>query len=340
MTPSASEDSWGARSRRKDQQQQEGPEKTFHRREDKFDSNISLAINHACILRGTHDSERAGKYGLVTPRQTSLLLRTANRVTSYLILVYNISDLCQALSISRIRLTAPAVVSNNDYGKNIYSLGPATSFSIIKTIGKPDVRQTVNAYLEDSKVVLKNTDCAIFSPESEYRHVNYINNKTFEHGSRLDVIPDILVVKNGALELETGVLRASLLEDLMTRQLNAEYNDMEFMTNLIDKFISDLFDNDQEVIQYLQHPLGYGITGSTESHLWAIFTGEGSNGKLLLVELLEHLLEDWVVPAPDEIFFKSSRTSHAHSHSTHLETLKGARICIKEEADQNGKLNT
>ncbi|KAG0346127.1 hypothetical protein BGZ54_005311, partial [Gamsiella multidivaricata] len=79
-------------------------------------------------------------------------------ISKNLILIYKISDICEVLGVSRIQLTALAVASNNDYGKNIYSLGPATNFSIIKTIKKQDVRQTVNAYLEDSKVVLKNTD--------------------------------------------------------------------------------------------------------------------------------------------------------------------------------------
>ncbi|KAI7831142.1 hypothetical protein BC939DRAFT_437710 [Gamsiella multidivaricata] len=41
-----------------------------------------------------------------------------------------------ASSFYWIQLTALAVASNNDYGKNIYSLGPATNFSIIKTIKK------------------------------------------------------------------------------------------------------------------------------------------------------------------------------------------------------------
>ncbi|KAI7826005.1 hypothetical protein BC939DRAFT_447508 [Gamsiella multidivaricata] len=57
-------------------------------------------------------------------------------ISKNLILIYKISDICEVLGVSRIQLTALAVASNNDYGKNIYSLGPATNFSIIKTIKK------------------------------------------------------------------------------------------------------------------------------------------------------------------------------------------------------------
>ncbi|KAF9945327.1 hypothetical protein BGZ72_001470 [Mortierella alpina] len=74
----------------------------------------------------------------------SILWRPVSRG---LILVYNISDLCQVLGLSRIQLTALAVVSNNDYGKNIHSLGPATNYSLIKSVEKTAVRETVESYL-------------------------------------------------------------------------------------------------------------------------------------------------------------------------------------------------
>ncbi|KAF9340430.1 hypothetical protein BGX26_008994, partial [Mortierella sp. AD094] len=130
-------------------------------------------------------------------------------------------------------------------------------------------------------------------------------------------------------------MRSGLPSDYMSRQLNIKYKGIDSKTGVIEDFVSDLFNADQDVIQYLQRLLGYGITGRADSHIWAIFIGEGSNGKSLLVELLECLLEDWIVPAPPEIFFKSPQRARVGSHSTHLGTLRGARICIKEEAEQN-----
>ncbi|KAG9065426.1 hypothetical protein KI688_002751 [Linnemannia hyalina] len=79
-------------------------------------------------------------------------------VSNNLILVYKIPDVLATLGISRTQLTALAVVSRNDYHKNIYSLGPATNFSIIKSIGsRPDAREIVAAYLTHGQVVVKNT---------------------------------------------------------------------------------------------------------------------------------------------------------------------------------------
>ncbi|KAI7817782.1 hypothetical protein BC939DRAFT_316439 [Gamsiella multidivaricata] len=51
-----------------------------------------------------------------------------------LILVYNLKDARRTLDFSEAQLTALAVVSGNDYGKSIYSLGAATNYSVIKAI--------------------------------------------------------------------------------------------------------------------------------------------------------------------------------------------------------------
>ncbi|KAG0248688.1 hypothetical protein BG011_010015, partial [Mortierella polycephala] len=51
-----------------------------------------------------------------------------------LFLVYDVPDVLRTLNINRSQLTVPGVVSRNDYNRNIYSLGSATNFSIIKTL--------------------------------------------------------------------------------------------------------------------------------------------------------------------------------------------------------------
>ncbi|KAI7831428.1 hypothetical protein BC939DRAFT_185770 [Gamsiella multidivaricata] len=76
-------------------------------------------------------------------------------IPKYLVLVYKLADVCQQLGLSRDHLTALAVVSSNDYNKNIYSLGPATNYSIIKSLNAQE--SIVTAYLGHITVSTKNT---------------------------------------------------------------------------------------------------------------------------------------------------------------------------------------
>ncbi|KAF9102728.1 hypothetical protein BGX27_010873 [Mortierella sp. AM989] len=131
----------------------------------------------------------------------------------------------------------------------------------------------------------------------------------------------------------------------MSQQLDVLYHGLDAKSDIIDEFIGELFNHDEDSITYLQRPLGYGITERMDSQVWCMFigkgsNGKGSNGKSLLASLLEDLLENWIVTALYEIFFSGDQRAREGSHSTHLGTLKGARICIKEEAEPKDKLNT
>ncbi|KAF8945173.1 hypothetical protein BGZ47_003134 [Haplosporangium gracile] len=84
-------------------------------------------------------------------------------VSNNIVLVYKIPDVLATLGISRTQLTALAVVSRNDYHRNIHSLGPATNFSIIKDIGsRSDARDIITAYLTHGQVRMKNTEDETF----------------------------------------------------------------------------------------------------------------------------------------------------------------------------------
>jgi P4 family phage/plasmid primase-like protien len=155
---------------------------------------------------------------------------------------------------------------------------------------------------------------------------------------RLNTNNDILVVGNGVVDLRTGQLREGLESDYTTIMIDTTY-EPAIATGDIDAFFSSIFNDDQELIEYVQRLLGYAITGHTSEQIWCIFTGEGSNGKSLLMSVIEKLMGRLYVTAPREIFFKNDRKTQAGAATAHLAALKGARICVKEEADPKDALN-
>lgn len=159
-----------------------------------------------------------------------------------------------------------------------------------------------------------------------------------ETEKRLNTNNDILVVGNGVIDLRTGILREGLESDYTTIKIDTTY-DPAIPTEDIDAFFSSIFNDDHELIEYVQRLLGYAITSHTSEQVWCIFTGEGSNGKSLLMSIIEKLMGKYYVTAPHEIFFKNDRKTQAGAATAHLATLKGARICVKEEADPRDSLN-
>jgi len=154
----------------------------------------------------------------------------------------------------------------------------------------------------------------------------------------LDKNPNLLAVKNGVIDLRTGELREGYPEDYIQTQLDIEYfPDIE--TEIIDEFITSIFSDSQETIDYVQRLFGYAITGHTREQKWAILTGEGGNGKSLFIGAIGTLLQKWCVTASYDVFFKGEKRTTAGGPTPHLAALKGARICVKEETDPKDKLN-
>ncbi|KAG0292156.1 hypothetical protein BGZ96_004452 [Linnemannia gamsii] len=83
-------------------------------------------------------------------------------ISNGLFLEYKTADLLLALAVSRAQLTALAVVSKNDYGKNIFLSGLVFGWVLTVPFFYLDPRSIVSAYLTNRTVVSKNTDNKTF----------------------------------------------------------------------------------------------------------------------------------------------------------------------------------
>ncbi|KAI1285054.1 hypothetical protein EDD11_001059, partial [Mortierella claussenii] len=79
------------------------------------------------------------------------------------LLIYDIPHVLTTLGISRDQLTALGAVSHNDYNRNIYGLGCATNFGIVKELNGNDAASIVQQYLADARVFLKNKTQVTFA---------------------------------------------------------------------------------------------------------------------------------------------------------------------------------
>jgi len=154
----------------------------------------------------------------------------------------------------------------------------------------------------------------------------------------LDKNPNLLAVKNGIIDLRTGILREGMSKDYMQTQLDTDYSPSG-KTDIIDGFVDCIFSSDHPTIYYVQKLFGYAITGHTKEQIWAILTGDGSNGKSLFIGMIECLMKKWWVNASYDVFFKGDKRTTAGGPTPHLAALKGARICVKEETEPKDKLN-
>ena len=162
--------------------------------------------------------------------------------------------------------------------------------------------------------VLQSFETLSFSPDIE---------------QQLDTDRDLLAVGNGVVELPTGTLRQGKTYDNLSIHIATDLKP-DAPTPLIDAFFADVFNGDADVVAYMQRLLGYAITGHTREQVWAIWTGTGSNGKGVLMDLLKELLGPFTVTMPGELLFETGKTT-AGASTPHLQTLIKKRLGFKDE---------
>src|SRR5439155_24048859 len=89
----------------------------------------------------------------------------------------------------------------------------------------------------------------------------------------------------------------------------------------------------QNVIDYLQRYCGYSLCGETIERCFLILHGIGANGKSTFIGVWSDILGDYAVDCPVEVFLKEKH----ELHRTYIVRLRGARLVVSSETDEDRK---
>jgi P4 family phage/plasmid primase-like protien len=136
------------------------------------------------------------------------------------------------------------------------------------------------------------------------------------------------------IDLETGLSRPSEQSDFITKALNVCYlGESDKAVGWL-SFLEQIFNEDQELIQWIKRWCGYLLTGSTSEHLFLFCYGTGANGKSVFAETLTYILGDYARAIASETLTDPKRS--AGGATPDIAELIGARlvICSETEGDK------
>lgn len=151
------------------------------------------------------------------------------------------------------------------------------------------------------------------------------------HADALDADPWLLVVRNGTLDLRTGLIRESLPTDLNTRRADVDF-DAGATCPLWQKHVELVTGGDVGLQAWLRRAVGYTLTGSTGEHKVFFLQGTGNNGKSTFVDVVLRMLGDYASKADENLITGTG------GHPTQLADLRGARLIFVDETDREKKL--
>ena len=154
---------------------------------------------------------------------------------------------------------------------------------------------------------------------------------------QLDLNPYLVNCENGTFDLKNGKLKPHDPNDFITHMVHVQY-DPKADCPQFERFLSEIFQNNQEMIEYIQKAFGYCLTGDTSEQKFFLLYGQGSNGKGTLIETIKGVLGSYALTMQAESLMQQSHTSGA-SASPDIARLRGARSVFISEGDRSNKLN-
>lgn len=171
--------------------------------------------------------------------------------------------------------------------------------------------------------------------------------------SELDARPYLLNFGNGTLELVPGLggaapsirLRPHEPGDLLTRMMACDWDDA-LLADMVDGGAGSEWEGalaqilpDGEQRLFLRRWFGYCVGGPPDEQAILIMSGEGANGKSLIVELVEAAMGDYAMRLPIESL-KADEARRGSEARPDLAELPGRRLAVASEPEGGMKFST
>jgi len=157
-------------------------------------------------------------------------------------------------------------------------------------------------------------------------------------GESWDRHPWMLPCVNGVVDLRPGDISPGRPELFLKTVCPTPFTP-EAVSEIWEKTLLQIFDNDKELIGFVQRYLGMALVGAVYDHALAIFWGPGRNGKDTLLETISHVLGEMAGPIQAEMLLdqgKNRRQSGAPN--AEVMALRGRRLAWTSETDEGRRL--
>ncbi len=156
-----------------------------------------------------------------------------------------------------------------------------------------------------------------------------------DSGEGWDADPYLLGVANGVVRLLTGELEEGDREDRITVHTDVAYDPGAEAPRWL-RFLSEVFDGDTEMIDFIQRAAGYSLTGDTSEQCLFLPIGAGSNGKSTLLEAMRDAIGEHAYDIPFSALEYNQRPAGA---SNDVASLAGKRLVTAVETNEGVRLN-
>ena len=185
--------------------------------------------------------------------------------------------------------------------------------------------------------------CARLGRTNDKKNIMTEARELFYDGNflkKLDTNPYLMCFTNGIVDFKEKVFRNGYPEDNISKCTNIEYIPLNHQKHNqpikdITDFMAKLFPK-PELNQYMWDHLASTMTGLTTNQTFNMYIGVGSNGKSVLVNLMEKILGEYKGDVPLSLI--TQPRTKIGSASPEIASLRGIRYAVMQEPSKGDKI--
>jgi putative DNA primase/helicase len=153
--------------------------------------------------------------------------------------------------------------------------------------------------------------------------------------------PWLFNIQNGTIEIDpeskTWKFREHRREDFLSQIADVNY-DPEAKCPRWDRFLTEVFPGQPEVVRFLQKSIGYSLTGSIREAIMWLLRGAGRNGKGTIIKTIGKMFGDYAIGVKIEFFLMRKNEDGGPRDGRYQ--LIGKRFVSASEPADGRRLNT
>ena len=158
-------------------------------------------------------------------------------------------------------------------------------------------------------------------------------------GNEVDKKPWLLACKNGVVDLRSGELRDGRPEDYLLKACPVEWQGVDAPCPLFEKALLEILSDNESLYNFFQRLVGFSLVGDVLQSIIAVLTGQGRNGKSLLVNVFSMILGQLAGPVRSEMLLDQARNNSSSGPTPDIMALRGRRLCFASETDDGCKIS-